>query len=401
MKSAVTAALALVGAALVGAGATYAVMRPAAPASLAAPFLPAGLVRNEDFQRFLQIYEDIRLDTIWPNTPNQLLTGAINGMVGTLHDQFSDYLSPSAMQALNQELGASFGGIGVVMDVNRQGQFVIIDVLSGGPARRAGVHANDVIVGVNGKSVRGESADQVAAEIRGRAGTPVTITLQRGSQTFSVTIRRAQINVPTVFTEMLPHHVGYMNISEFGYHTGPQVLSAYKKLRAEGARGILLDLRNNPGGDLAQCQIAAGAFVPPGPLVRLEYKNASLDETLDSPGPGTRLPVVVMVNGDTASAAEILSAAIQQRGVGILVGTRTFGKGIVQEIEPLAGGAYLKLTVAKYLTPNGDYIEHKGLTPNIIVPEPADISPSDVLSQDPQLARGYAILLQRMASQGS
>ncbi len=398
MKSIGLAVAALIAAALVGSGATLLILQArAAPVSRPLSSVPAGLAQSPGFQRLIQVYKDIRTQTIWPNTSGALFTGAINGMVGTLHDPFSDYLTPAQMAGLNQELGQSFGGIGVEMDVNATGQFQVVAVFAGTPARRAGVHAGDIIMAVNGRSVAGENADQVAASVRGRVGTTVVLTVTRGGRRLTFTLTRAQISAPTVFTKMLPGHVGYMDITEFGYHTGTQVLTAYHKLVQEGARGILLDLRNNPGGDVRQCQIAAGALIPPGPLVTLKYKNASQDVTLDSPGPGTRLPVVVMVNGDTASAAEILSAAIAQRGVGILVGTKTFGKGIVQAVEPLAGGAYLKLTVARYLTPNGDYIEHKGLLPNVVVPESKGVTPSSDLASDPQLRQGYQLLLQRMA----
>ncbi|MGC8486859.1 MAG: S41 family peptidase [Clostridia bacterium] len=389
---------AVVAAALMGSGLTVLVLhgRTTAASSQTAA-VPASLTQNPDFERLLQVYGDIRTQTIWRNTPASLWTGAINGMIGTLHDQFSDYLSPAAMASLNQELGQSFGGIGVEMDVNAKGQFVVVAVFPHTPAARAGLKAGDIIVGVNGKNVTHETADQVASSIRGKVGTEVSVTVARGSRSLTFRVTRGEITAPTVFTKMLPGHIGYMNIAEFGYSTGGQVLAGYRQLIRQGARGILLDLRNNPGGDVAQCQIAAGALVPRGPLVTLKYKNPLQDETLNSPGPGTKLPVVVLVNGDTASAAEILSAAIQQRGVGILVGTKTFGKGIVQELEPLAHGAYLKLTVARYLTPNGDYIEHKGLTPNVVVPEPANVTPSDNPATDPQLERGYQILLARMA----
>lgn len=358
--------------------------------------VPASLVKNQDFQRFVATYQDIRQNTIWPNSPHQLLVGAINGMVGTLHDQFSTYMSQRSYKQLTQMLGGSFTGIGIALNLNRSGQYIILQVFAGTPAQRAGLKADEQIVAVNGKPVAGESSTVVAGEIRGPAGSSVTLTVKQNGTVKTVKVKRAVINTPTVFTEMLPHHVGYMNITEFGYHTGRQVVSAYQQLVKAGAKGILLDLRGNPGGDVQQCQIASGAFVPPGPLVTLEYKNPAYNQTLDSPGPGTKLPVVVLVNGNTASAAEILSAAIQQRHVGILVGTKTYGKGIVQELMPLPGGAYLKLTVAKYLTPNGDYIEHKGLMPNVVVAEPAHVQPSSSLGQDPQLDRGYQLLLQKM-----
>lgn len=365
-------------------------------ASTSPTTVPSSLLKSQDFQRFVTAYQDIRQNAIWPNSTHQLMVGALNGMVATLHDQFSTYMSKQSYNQLTQMLGGSFTGIGIALDVNQSGQYIILQVFAGTPAQQAGLQANDQIVAVNGKPVAGENSTVVAGEIRGPAGSSVTLTVKQNGTLKTVKVKRAVINTPTVFTEMLPNHVGYMNITEFGYHTGHQVVDAYKQLVQAGAKGILLDLRGNPGGDVQQCQIASGAFVPPGPLVTLDYKNRAYDQTLDSPGPGTKLPVVVLVNGNTASAAEILSAAIQQRHVGILVGTKTYGKGIVQELMQLPGGAYLKLTVAKYLTPNGDYIEHKGLMPNVVVSEPANVQPSSTLGKDPQLDRGYQLLLQKM-----
>jgi carboxyl-terminal processing protease len=358
--------------------------------------VPPSLSQSALFRRFVAVYEDIRQQTIWPNSSRTLLTGAINGMVGTLHDQFSDYLPPAQYAALNGELASDFTGIGIELGETAGKEFRILSVFPDSPAERAGLAAADQILRVNGRSVAGQSAAAVAAEIRGRVNTSVTLTVQDGGRRKTYRLTRQVIALPTVYTAVLPHHVGYMAITEFGYSTGRQVLQGYRTLMRQHVAGILLDLRDNPGGDVAQARIAAGAFVPKGVLATLVYKGG-VRSVIDSPGPGTHLPVVVMVNGDTASAAEILSAAIQQRHVGILVGTKTYGKGIVQEVEALPGGAYLKLTVAKYLTPDGAYIEHRGLTPNIVVPEPAAVVPSDSLATDPQLRRGYDILLRRMA----
>jgi carboxyl-terminal processing protease len=385
----------LILAALLGAAVTALLLIVPLRTSAAVNELPASLAQNRDFARFLAAYQDIRQETIWPNTPDQLINGAINGMVSTLHDQFSNYLPPQQFAQLNHQLGANFTGIGIALGETAGGRFQIVQVFSGTPAARSGLKPLEDIVAVNGKSVTGESATQVSEEIRGPAGTRLTLTVERGTVRHVVHLKRAVIDLPTVFTRVLPHRVGYMEITEFGYDTGTQVLRAYRQLMRDRVQGILLDLRDNPGGDLAQAQQAAGAFVPAGKLVTLEFKSGP-SQVLDSKGPGTTLPVVVLVNGDTASAAEILSAAIQQRHVGILVGTRTYGKGIVQQLQRLPGGAYLKLTIAKYLTPNGDYIEHKGLTPNVVVTEPVGVVPSDQLSQDPQLRRAYQILLRRI-----
>jgi carboxyl-terminal processing protease len=385
--------LSLILAALVGSAVTALALGPRpAPSPVS---LPKSLADSPDFARFVAVYQDIRAGAIWPTSPARLLTGAINGMVGSLGDPFSDYLPPAAYAALNQQLGASFGGIGVALGETGTGRFQIVAVFPGTPAARAGLVPDTEIVAVNGHPVAGLSPEAVADEIRGPVGSRLTLTVLEHGLRRSLALRRAVIELPTVSTAVLPGHLGYLQITEFGYRTGPAVLAAYRRLVRAGVRGIVLDLRDNPGGDLAQCRIAAGAFVPRGPLVTLVYKGGARQRIL-SPGPGTRLPVVVLVNGDTASAAEILAAAIQERHVGLLVGTRTYGKGIVQELESLPGGAYLKLTVARYLTPDGLYIEHRGLEPNVLVPEPPGVTPSDVPRLDPQLARAVAVLSARL-----
>lgn len=387
---------AVMAAGVAGAGITWTVMRHATPP---APSLPAGLAGDPAFARFLTVYRDIRTESIWPNTPTSLLTGAIRGMVGTLSDPFSVYLAPQAARALNQELDSTLSGIGVALDETAGGRFVILEVFPGTPAATAGLKPDDQILAVDGRPVAGETADTVAGAIRGRAGTSVTLTISRDGARRTVTVRRAMIQVPTVFPRMLPDHVGYLAVTEFGYRTGGEVVAAVDRLRRAGARAYVVDLRNNPGGSLEECLQAVSAFVPPGPVVRLEYKDPALDRTYDSSGPGTRLPVAVLVNRDTASAAEIFAAAVAQRHVGILVGARTYGKGIVQQLIPLAGGAYLKLTVAKYLTPDGSDIEHRGLRPTLAVPEPKGAEPG-VVGHDPQLDRALAWIRQQLGRGG-
>ncbi|MCL8207284.1 MAG: S41 family peptidase [Actinomycetia bacterium] len=395
MRERVAWMAAVLAAGLAGAGITWAVMRGPA----AEPPLPPGLAASPAFSRFLTVYGDIRHEAIWPNTPTSLLDGAIQGMVASLSDPFSVYLTPKAAQALNQELDSTLSGIGVALDETAAGHFVILQVFPGTPAAHAGLRPDDQILAVDGRTVAGETADAVAAAIRGPAGTAVTLTVSRGGVERTVTVHRATIQVPTVFPRMLPGHVGYLAVTEFGYRTGGEVLAAVRQLDQEGARAYVVDLRNNPGGSLAECLQAVSAFVPPGPVVRLEYKEASLDRTYDSTGPGTTRPVAVLVNQDTASAAEIFAAAVAQRHVGILVGTRTYGKGIVQQLIPLSGGASLKLTVAKYLTPDGSDIEHRGLVPNLVVPEPKTAVPG-VVGQDPQLDRALAWIQGRLDRAG-
>lgn len=361
--------------------------------------IPVSMQKNPEFSRFLEVYQSIRGDTIWHNTPHQLLAGAITGMVGTLHDQFSNYFSSAQNKSFQSQLNPTFTGIGVEVSTNTP-SLAIQQVFAHSPASKAGLQPGDIITAVNGKSVTVLGRAAAVAMIRGQVGTTVAITVVDHGQSRIYHLKRAVVALPTVYSFMMPHHILYMNIIEFGNNTGAEVVQQLQHLEKAGAKGILLDLRDNPGGEVTQALQASNVLVPKGPVVSLRYKNAANNQTLDSTGPGTKLPIVVLVNGNTASAAEILSAAIQERQGGTLVGTKTYGKGIVQELIPLANHAALKLTVARYYTPNGQYIEHKGLTPNVYDPEPSNVIPSDNPAQDPQLQRAITVLLKKMGAKG-
>lgn len=352
--------------------------------------IPTSMLASPQFQRFVSTYNLIRSESIWHNTARRLLLGATNGMVGTLHDQFTDYLSNGQTRSLESELAPSYVGVGIEVTLTKPP--VIDRVFAGSPAQNAGLKAGDVILKVDGHSTASMSPGAALKMIRGRSGTHVTLDVKTGSSQRTVTLTRRAISLPTVYSRMLPNHVAYLDIEEFGQNTGAQTQTQFNRLLAQHPRGLVLDLRDNPGGEVVQALKVANLFVPKGPVVTLKYKNPKKDVTYRSQGPGTRLPIVVLVNGETASAAEILSAAIQERQGGQLVGTRTYGKGIVQQVIPLSGGASLKLTVARYYTPDGQYIEHVGLKPNVKAVEPTGIQPSDSPRQDPQLRTAIQVL---------
>ncbi len=356
--------------------------------------VPATMLDSPQFSRFVSTYRFIRSQSIWRNSPNQLLVGATDGMVNTLHDQFTNYLSRSQATQLRQELSPSYVGIGIEAALSEPP--VIDKVFSGSPADKAGLKSGDVIISVDGRDTAHMSPASVLSLIRGPVGSQVTVGVKQGQKRRTVTLRRRVIDLPTVTSRILPGGIAYLDIAEFGRDTGREAQTQFHALLKRHPHGIVLDLRDNPGGEVSQALVVANLFVPKGPVVTLKYKNAHEDVTYNSQGPGTRLPVVVLVNGETASAAEILSAAIQERQGGKLVGTRTYGKGIVQEVIPLTGGASLKLTVARYYTPDGKYIEHVGLRPNVAVSEPSDVLPSDVPNQDPQLKAAVQVLKSMM-----
>lgn len=362
-------------------------------------FVPPSMLNNPQFARFVQVYDLIRGRTIWHSTPSGLLLGATKGMVSTLHDQFSTYLGSRSSASLNNMLNPTFTGIGVEIPLKKP--LVIGHVFSGSPADQAGLKSGETIVSVNGRNVSAISPMNAVQLMRGPAGTSVSVTVLSHGHDKTYHITRRVIALPTVYSQMMPDHIAYMSIAEFGRNTGQEAVRQFHRMMAEGAKGILLDLRDNPGGEVSQALTVANLFVPKGPVVTLKYKKPLPSRTYDSKGPGTKLPVVVLVNGNTASAAEILSAAIQERQGGWLVGTRTYGKGIVQQVIPLSGNASLKLTVARYYTPNGQYIEHIGLRPNVTVEEPPGIIPSNNPAQDPQLQKAVTILLKRMGQPAS
>lgn len=357
---------------------------------VAADGIPVSMLDNAQFQRFVSTYKLIRSQSIWPNTPGQLLLGATDGMARTLHDPFTSYLTGAQTRRLKKQLSPSYVGIGVEVTMTRP--LVIDEVFAGSPAQKAGFGVGNDILAINGHRTVRMSPNTAVKMLRGAVGSMVTVTVKAGLSEREVTLTRRRMGLPTVSSRMLAGRILYMDIQEFGQNTGAEASAQFRHLIKRHPRGIVLDLRDNPGGEVTQALAVANLFVPKGPVVTLKYKNRHEDVTYDSRGPGTRLPMVVLVNHNTASAAEILSAAIAQRQGGKLVGTRTYGKGIVQEVVSLSDGTSVKLTVARYFTPDGQYIEHVGLLPSVLVPEPPGVRPSDDPSQDPQLAVAIAVL---------
>lgn len=361
--------------------------------------IPPDLAFQPGFKKFVHIYQLIEGRSISRTPPDQLLAGAIGGMVGSLNDPFSTYLAAGQLQALDGKLNPTYTGVGIELAASG-GWVRIAEVLPHSPASQAGLRAADRIVAVNGRPADGMTVAEVTSAILGAPGSTVQMTVARQGGTFSVRMQRRSLAMPTVFGSVWPNRIGYMAIAEFGTHTGRETQTTFDRLVRQGARGILLDLRDDPGGEMDQAVKAAGVFVPAGPVVRLTFKHRANDEVLNSKGPGTSLPVVVLVNGQTASAAEILAAAIRDRHKGEVVGTRTFGKAVVQQVIQLAGGAALKLTVATYLTPAGKNLEHVGIQPAQVIPEAVGVTPSADPSQDPQLKAAERVLLGKMQSAG-
>ncbi|WP_422448050.1 S41 family peptidase [Thermoanaerobacterium sp. DL9XJH110] len=296
-----------------------------------------------------------------------LIKGAVKGMVESLNDPYSEYFSPEDFKNFNESTSGNFGGIGVVI-TSKDKYITIVSVLAGTPAEKAGLKAGDRIVGVDGKDVSNLSTAEVSNLIKGEKGTKVTLGVMREGekQILKMDIIRDVIKVNPIEYKILGQGIGYLKISEFNENTAENIDRALDVFKKGGVQGIVLDLRDNPGGLLDQAVEVARRFVPEGPIVHVVSRDGKV-QTFSSASPPSPFKLVVLVNGGTASASEVLAGAIKDRQAGILVGEKTFGKATVQRTLNLGVLGGIKLTVAHYTTPNGTDINKTGITPDIIV----------------------------------
>lgn len=329
----------------------------------------------------------------------ELTQAAIRGMLSSLGDPYTTYLSPAEINSLEESLrGGDFGGIGVYMVQDAKSKAVLVEPIEGMPAARAGMHTGDRIMAVDGHAVSALKIDDVERLIRGRTGTIVHIALrhQGAPAPRTVAITRAQIVVPSVHAQM-ENGFDYIRLADFGRTSYDEVRHAILQGKAHHARGYILDLRNNGGGYLDAAVSISSLFIPQGTIVStIDRKGnrdskATIDTATDHSAFVGARPLVVLVNKYTASASEITAGAIQDYRVGTLIGTRTFGKGVVQSIYNTLDGGALKITTAKYVTPRGRDIQHKGIEPDVVVNQRVDLPIIDT-PHDQQLAAAKAYL---------
>ena len=324
---------------------------------------------------------------------------AIDGIMRAVNDRYTVFLTPKEFAGLNQGLdGGDFGGTGIVIQIDDKTKYVSVEnVVPDGPADKAGVEQDDLITAIDGASTKGMSLNQASAKLRGKEGTRVTLTLQREGTTLApIPITRAKIHQLSVYEKMLPGKIGYIALTVFGRETGNELNTALDRLARQGARALVLDLRDNGGGYLEAAVAVSSKFISSGPIVSVESRASNIT-TLDADNTAiSPVPLVVLVNGYTASASEITSGAIQDSSVGTIMGTKTFGKGVVQTIYPLPDGSAIKITTARYLTPRNRDINHLGITPDITVAENKHAQ-FGIPSKDEQLTRALQYLDEKLA----
>lgn len=345
----------------------------------------------EDIVRFLGVKRFIEARYVTDVDETKLMDGAISGMVQSLGDPHSIYMNADTFEQLKEHTEGEFGGIGVTMGF-KDNKVTIISVLDDTPGQKAGLQAGDEITAVDGTPVTEMQPEEVAMHIRGEVGTDVTLSISRDGQTQDYKITRATIKLDTAKGVMLGDGMGYIRIASFSENTGKEFKAAYESLEQQGMKGLIIDLRENPGGLVTSCVDIANMVVPKGPIVSVVERDGS-KEVHESNLEESKYPIVVLIDGNSASASEILAGALQDTGAATLVGTKSYGKGSVQVVVPMLHNDGLKLTIAKYYTPNGRCIDGTGIEPDVEVDMPENAT------TDVQLEKAKEVLQQKLQKQ--
>ena len=348
-----------------------------------------------DLGRFFVALRFIEGNYVQEVERRQLIDGAITGMVNSLGDPHSIYLAPQLYSQLRAETSGAFGGIGVYMGF-KNGGVQVMSVIPDGPGQRAGLQAGDEILAVDGQPVEEISPADVALKIRGQVGTSVELLIRREDMEDTIyNLTRENIHVRTVAGKMLDDRLGYVKISHFSENTDEEFKSTLTELEREGMKGFVLDLRQNPGGVITSCIAIAQELVPAGTIASVIKRDGS-KEVYTSDLAAAKFPIVVLLDHNSASASELLSGALQDKQAALVVGETSYGKGSVQTLIPMAHDDGLKLTIAKYYTPNGRSIDGEGIAPDVEIKTPAAPHPMYDLNldedSDAQLAEATKLL---------
>ena len=328
---------------------------------------------RKEFEKLYNAYDEMKVNYFEDIDETAIIDGAINGMIDALGDPYSDYLNQKEAKQLNESISSSFEGIGAeIQEAN--GYISVVSPIKNSPAERAGLLPNDIIIAVNDESIRGMSSSEAVLLIRGEKGTTVTLSIKRGEavEPVDVKIKRDVIPIETVYAEMLDDGIAHIHITSFSEGTYDELLVALDEMEAEGMKGLVVDVRQNPGGRLDTAIDISDLFVENGKnIFQFEGKGEKAEVITAAGGRKVEVPVALVIDDGSASASEILAGALKESAGVPLIGVKTFGKGTVQTPKDLVDGSNLKLTTAKWLTPNGNWIHKKGIEPDIKVPYPS------------------------------
>ena len=322
---------------------------------------------NQEYQALIDNY-DGKLTT------QQLLNGIKQGLANAVGDPYTEYFTAQQAAQFSSELNNSFSGIGAELGTNSQNQIIVMSPLKGYPAAAAGLVANDVIVDINNNPTAKMTVEQAVNAIRGKAGTDVTLTVSHNGQLQTLTIKRENIVVPSVSYKVINGNLGYISIISFANDTSSLIQQAATYMVSQHVKGIILDLRDNPGGLVTAAVATASEWLKPGQEIMQEKHGNTVLQTYTATGGDilNGIPTVVLVNGGSASASEITAGALHDNHDAYIIGTQTFGKGVVQQLINLADGGELKVTIASWYRPDGQDINHLGIKPDSVVNQPAN-----------------------------
>ena len=340
----------------------------------------------DELRTFTEVFSRIKADYVEPVEDKKLLRDAIQGMLAGL-DPHSSFLDPEGFKELRVGTEGEFGGLGI--EVTMEDGFVkVVSPIEDTPAARAGLKPGDLIIRLDEKAVKGMTLNEAVKQMRGKPGSDIVLTVVREGQPkpLKFTVTRAVIKVQSVKHRMLENGFGYVRITQFQANTGDGLKDALTKLKLQNngnLTGLVLDLRNNPGGVLNAAVAVSDAFLTSGLIVYTEGRVADAELKFSATPPDliNGAPMVVLVNGGSASASEIVAGALQDHKRAVIMGTKTFGKGSVQTILPMSGGSALKITTARYYTPNGRSIQATGILPDVVTEE-AKVTKRDKTAED-------------------
>jgi len=346
---------------------------------------------EEEFRLFWEAWRIVENDFYRrPIDSKELTYGAIRGALSTLEDENTAFIIPEHIAIIREDLTGTFEGIGALVEMNEDGYLVIVEPLAGRPADLVGLKAGDLVLEVDGLEIRGMNLIDAVSLIRGPKGTTVRLIIQRQGvlEPFEVEIIRQRIELRTIEYRLLKGDIGYIRLNEFNSQAPRQLKAALIDLLAENPRGLILDLRDDPGGLVTVAIDVGSEFIAQGVIMSERGKDREEDHEAQGGGLATEIPLVVLVNGGSASASEIVAGAIQDYGRGILIGERTMGKGSVQVQHQLSDGSGLRITIAHWFTPHGRLIEGEGLIPDVEV-HVADEDLAEGLDPQLELAIDY------------
>ena len=315
---------------------------------------------------------------------SSLREGLYAGLLAGLKDPYSTYYTAEQYKELNTSNEGSYVGIGAVLQKDEDGGAKVVQLYEGGPGEQAGLKTDDVIKAVDGTDVTEKETSDIASMVRDSEKDSVTLTIQRDNEekTRDIKVEIRDVEIQTVSREMLDDDTGYIRISEFSEVTSDQYKKAFADLKSQGMKKLVVDLRDNPGGLLTAVCGVLRQILPEGLIVYTEDKNGKREEENCDGKNELTMPLAVLVNGNSASASEIFAGAVKDYGIGTIVGTTTYGKGVVQTIQPLTDGSAVKITIAKYYTPKGNDINKKGIEPDVEADLPENVTDWSTLTHE-------------------